>query len=439
MFRAKGRAVQPAAVPSSPPANGNGIASPLVAAHAKHTDGFGSEGLSAIEDGTLKADDIGAGKRTRRSIPVVPLAIGVGIFVVAVAAAISAMIVLPKFKSRHVASASSSGSSGSDDDKSSKSGAGRHRPGRSGRSTPAGQRTELEGEFPNRRALLISVNNYLYMNPTLYGSTKGGQNITTLMERFRTGLRIPKEQMAQLSDATPTNPIKPTKKAIEDSIAQLLGSAREEDCLILMFAGHVVEATPPGGKDDETCLVPLEGVPNKGETLIPISGLLRQMEDCPARQKVLILDVCRLNPGRGLEFPGSGPDDSEPPGSMWKKLDEQLAQPPEGVQVWTSCLTGQYSYELEQGFDNSVFLDALDVALKKIVQGTIQIPEEVMPLPELVDFVNGTVKETLAKYTSAKDKRTQVSRLTGTYYEGGVTYDENSKPLPRLVLRDPVA
>jgi hypothetical protein len=441
MFRAKQR---PAAAPDSrltasprrPDSNPQ-----IVAAQP---NGQAAQTLAALDDNVLQPSNAGAGTRMRlRPSHLIPLLLGIGFFIIAIAVLASAFIVIKKLMAQGGTTASAS-SGGSESGSSSGSSSGRLRPGRSGRVTPPDQRTPLKGEFPNRRALIISANNYLYMNPTLYGATKGTQpqNISTLMERFRTGLRIPPEQMAQVSDAAPVNPIKPTKKAIEEAISQFLTGVREQDCLLLMFAGHVVDAAPADGMPEETCLVPLEGIPNDGATLIPLSGLLHQLELSPARQKVLILDVCRLNPARGLEFPGSGPADADTPGAMWEKLDKQMDGPPDGVQVWLSCLKDQFSYELEQDFNNSVFLNALDVSLKKIVEDKIQYPEEPMPLQEFVDLVNATVKQTLSKYTSAKDKRTQVSRLSGYFYDGGLTYDEGdeaTRPLPKLTVTDPVA
>ena len=86
--------------------------------------------------------------------------------------------------------------------------------------------------------------------------------------------------------------------------------------------------------------------------MIPLEWLYKQLEECPAKQKLLILDVCRFNPSKGEERPSSGP--------MGAKFDLALKNPPAGVQVWTSCTEGQQSYEIEDGltFNNGVFLDA---------------------------------------------------------------------------------
>ena len=114
--------------------------------------------------------------------------------------------------------------------------------------------------------------------------------------------------------------------------------------MVIVFAGHAIEI----GK--EAYLVPLDGTVKDADPkeLISLSWLYNRLKECRARQKVLILDVCRYDPARGEQRPGSGP--------MGEVLDARLQQPPPGVQVWSSCLRGQQAYEFERG---SVFLQAL--------------------------------------------------------------------------------
>ena len=74
--------------------------------------------------------------------------------------------------------------------------------------------------------------------------------------------------------------------------------------------------------------MPLEGELDRPETLIPFKWFCGELARCPARQKVLILDVCRLNPVSGAEdrYPGHGD-------AMGPKLAaaDQVAPPPAGV------------------------------------------------------------------------------------------------------------
>lgn len=176
--------------------------------------------------------------------------------------------------------------------------------------------------FP-RRALVISVNNYLYANPVNYGIP--GHSVHTLSEKLANGLRIPKDQIAELSDSAPQGTAKPPMKSlVEKSITDFLASSRKQDRLLVVFVGHVAEI------GDDVYLVPLEGEMDNKDTLVPLKWVYEQLSQCEARQKVLVLDVARFNPGRGQERPGGGP--------MSAKVDEALKNPPEGVQVWSACV-----------------------------------------------------------------------------------------------------
>src|SRR5262249_7709621 len=144
-------------------------------------------------------------------------------------------------------------------------------------------------------------------------------------------------QTALLSDSAPGGMARPPLKGvIEQAINSFLDTCRPQDRIVLLFVGHAISI----GK--ESFLVPLEGELDNKDTLIPIRWLYEHLKQCPAQQKVLIMDVCRYDPGRGHERPGGGPMEAE--------LAATLQKPPEGVQVWLACAAGQYSFEFENGF-----------------------------------------------------------------------------------------
>jgi uncharacterized caspase-like protein len=247
--------------------------------------------------------------------------------------------------------------------------------------------------FP-RRAFIVSVNNYLYANPVNHGVT--GKGKSPLLERLRSGLHIPSGQIAELSDAAPGATAKPPLKAvIESNLAKFLGECRPQDRALVFFIGHAVE------KDDQVYLMPIEGEVDEKETLIPLTWLYERLEKSPARQKVLVLDVARLNLARGLERPGSGP--------VGEKLDAALQNPPAGVQVWSACVKGQYSYEFEDGgMNDGLFSHSIQQVFNRGLGGVIQKPEDAMPLTALMNDVNRTIKGELEAYGLS-----QTSRLSG--------------------------
>jgi hypothetical protein len=292
-----------------------------------------------------------------------------------------------------------------------------------------------QGEAPTnksfpRRALLVSVNNYLYFNPINYGVYgPSGHNVHTLADKLNYGLHIPLDQVVELSDATPRGgkggPRPPLKPVIEQTVKDFLASSRGQDRILIVFIGHAV------AMDGEVFLVPVEGEQGNKETLIPLKGLYDQLAACPAWQKVLVLDICRFDPSRGFERPGSGSSDTKDPGAMSARIDEALQNPPDGVQVWSACTADQFSYEYE---NNGVFVDALwSVLARGSLEGIIQHPPDPIRVDRLVELVNKNMAAVLKPYG-----KTQTSRLAGKEPDGPGPYDP-MEPLARTVAPRPPA
>jgi hypothetical protein len=209
--------------------------------------------------------------------------------------------------------------------------------------------------FP-RRALAVSVCEYWLANPLAYGrpranSFPGSSTRAVLNALGNFTMKFPNTQLTELSDQG-LDPQTPLKPVIEGTIEDFLKSCRDQDRIVLLFAGHAAEV----GK--EAYLVPVLGDLKDAKTLIPLKWVYDRLRECKARQKVLILDVCRFDPARGMERPGSEP--------MGKALDAALQRPPEGVQVWSSCVAKQNAYEFESG---SLFLQALSAAMNERLPG----------------------------------------------------------------------
>jgi hypothetical protein len=75
------------------------------------------------------------------------------------------------------------------------------RPGKEGSTVVSQDPPREANRFP-RRALVISVHNYLYANPVAFGTpVAGGRNVTHLLDAISdTGLKIPRNQIFHLSD-----------------------------------------------------------------------------------------------------------------------------------------------------------------------------------------------------------------------------------------------
>jgi Caspase domain len=281
--------------------------------------------------------------------------------------------------------------------------------------------------FP-RRFLAVCIHNYLYANPVSARGDRTG--MTDVLRMFaKDKLRTDPSQIYVLSDAVAGKEARaPVKQIIEQTVERFLATCRRQDRIMIVFVGHAVDL------DDQPYLVPLEGELAVKESLIPLKWLYDRLATCPARQKVLVMDVCRDDTARGNERPGSGP--------MGPKLDAALANPPAGVQVLTACVGKQFSHEYDYASigNNDVrggaFLSLLTQAPR--TKWGLPKPEEPLPVMLLVD----RVKEPLTQLVAARDKVEQTVRLTGAEPADpgeGAAYVADS-PLPaRFELPRPAA
>jgi hypothetical protein len=270
--------------------------------------------------------------------------------------------------------------------------------------------------FP-RRALLISLHNYLFANPVGAGMpTFGARNIAAFPDKLSNGLRIPRNQIAHLSDSASKGLSRPPlRRIVEETLTTFLESSRPQDRVMVFFVGHAAEV------GDDAYLVPLEGELDRPETLIPLKWVWEKLANCPARQKVFVLDVCHLNPVIGAERPGGE--------VMGPKLAAALRSPPPGIQVWAACGPEQHSYETEDD-PMGVFLDQMQTALERVSEGKlklldhIQRPDDLIPVAELKTAVDQLIEKQVKR-----SKLVQATMLSGTVAENGVRFDPN-EPMP---------
>jgi hypothetical protein len=285
------------------------------------------------------------------------------------------------------------------------------------------------GPMP-RRILAINVTNYLYANPTHYGDAgRLSGSLPTLVQRIADRWRIPKEQVYLLADGlTGPQTSVPLKAIMEQAIEKFCDTCRAQDRVVLIFAGQSSEV------DGEPYLAPLEADLSDKATMVPLKWVYEKLAACKAQQKLFIVDVCRFDPGRGTERPGSE--------AMGEKLDAMLKSPPAGVQVWSSCVAGQQSYEYDydayEGFEmaGSAFFSTFFYASQqgKLSTGGIQKGGDPLPVAQLVDVVN----ERTAKVVDKKQHAKQTPRLVGTPGES-VAYDPQEPAPARFDIPTPAS
>jgi hypothetical protein len=281
---------------------------------------------------------------------------------------------------------------------------------------------EKFGKMP-RRALLINVCNYLYLNRVDPGSKSQSTSLTALKDRGLSNppLSIPASQIFSLSDEGDL-PHPTELSVIRNAIKDFCDTSRPQDRIIILFAGHATET------EKDAYLIPIGGKREDPDSMLPLAWVFDQLVACKAQQKVLILDVYRFPPARGFELPGAGASEE---GEMGEVFDKVVQNPPAGVQVWSSCTNGQRSIEFEGG---SVFLQALSRLREGgALMSGIASPKDPMPIDAgFVGKVNDKMKELLGP------KYTQTSRLSGTAPKYVVAYDATEPQALPITLKAPI-
>lgn len=260
---------------------------------------------------------------------------------------------------------------------------------------------ETAPAFP-RRLLAISPSNYFYFSPV----AQGVKDDTTdaHVQRIARTLHIPPAQVFHLSDALPGDRGRPPlKDVVWEAISDFAKTSRAQDRITLLFTGHAAEI------EGVSYLIPLDGDAKDAESLISLKWLFEVLSNCEARQKIVILDVCRHDAQRGAERYEPGP---MPPG-----FERMLKNPPEGIQVWTACSADEYSYES----GNSFFLRSLAANLDE--------PAEAKPADSIgITTLSGKVNRAASREVERLLQQKQNPRRYGKEPKEGAEYDPKAKP-----------
>src|SRR5262249_45041822 len=221
---------------------------------------------------------------------------------------------------------------------------------------------------------------YLYANPVDYGgkTARNSHDFATTLKLLGEKLHIDKSQIYELSDGSKIVR-QPIKKVMELTIQQFMDTCRPQDRIIFIFVGHALEI------EGKPYLVPLEGDLEDARGLVELKWVMDQLAKCPAQQKIFLCDVNRYATVNGEIRPSGG--------KMSPKVEEMLKQPPAGVQVWSACSAGQYSYEYDDAVLGSLYLNGgllLNELFPVLNIGSegIQKPEDPLPIERLAKKVN---------------------------------------------------
>jgi hypothetical protein len=285
-----------------------------------------------------------------------------------------------------------------------------------------------------RRMLVLSVSKYLYCNGLTAGKGRKSDHVTEVAKRIAFDWRVPQDeknnQLYILSDTAPKDARAMLRPIMRDAYTQFCATSRAQDRVLIYYGGHAV------AKDGKAYLVPVDGDLTDPATLLPLDDLWAKVQACPAQQKVVVFDVCRINEDDDKVRPGSEP--------MSKELEKLLLAAPPGVQAVTTCSAGQNALEFRRPPDlgertndvsGSLFLSALrNIADRgKAKGGSNPKPDDPLPIVAWLDAAKLRIKEVAGQV----NKPEQTPKMAGAAPTSAVAFNPDEAAVPRFGFQPP--
>jgi hypothetical protein len=283
-----------------------------------------------------------------------------------------------------------------------------------------------------RRLLVVSVSRYLYCNRLTPGVGWNTADLPTEVgKRLAFDWRVPQDagdqQLTVLSDTAP-DPRPMLRPVIEQTLADFCRTSRPQDRVLVYFGGHATET------DGKVYLVPADGDLSEPAGLIPLADVWAKLQACPAAQKAIIFDVCRLNEDGDRVRPGGEP--------MTPSLEKLLLAAPPGVQAVVTCSAGQQTHEFRRtpadlsaaDVTGSLFLSALrHVAAKGKLTAAVPKPDDPLPVAEWVEAAAARV----AAVCEATGRSLQTPKVAGAVPSQLAAADPAAPPAEAVKLPTP--
>jgi tetratricopeptide (TPR) repeat protein len=194
---------------------------------------------------------------------------------------------------------------------------------------PAADVRAKEAADPGKKyALLVGVSEYASLR-----ELPGARNDVVALRDALTGGGFDTSGITLMTNGS-AGRLNPTAANIVNEVEKLVRKAREEDTVLLAFAGHGFQLKGESG--NYFCAA--ESRADRPETMVPLTMVLKELAQCKSRRKVLMVDACRNDPFAEGER-----------GKSWAKKVKnrlQLDLPSEGdIIVMFSCSPAQYSNE----------------------------------------------------------------------------------------------
>lgn len=190
----------------------------------------------------------------------------------------------------------------------------------------ASQRAPVSG-VDKRWAIIVGINEYLNQSiPTLQYCDADARLVARCLQE-RCGYSA--DRIVLVTDDQADARLHPLRRNVLAQLEASLNKAGADGTVLVYFSGHGLFL------DGKGYLLPQDCEKNRlAETALPIKTVADMLQQCPARQKLLILDCCHAGTTRGLE--GPGPSSQE--------LGEAFRQA-RGLVTLASCRKTERSHE----------------------------------------------------------------------------------------------
>lgn len=201
----------------------------------------------------------------------------------------------------------------------------------------------ISGSAENRWALLIGIDRY---HESLGSLKYAGADCRALRDTLVSGpLAFPEDQVLVLDDAG-DGAHRPTFANIHQSLSSWLAVPREDDLVLVFFAGHgrLVDGT--------TYLVPGDATLGSIHTLgIPLRNVQDVIDRCKAQRKLLVLDACHSGAGRDVCTMAGGMRDAIAQGTGFYTISSCGAD--ESSHEWDDKGRGVFSHFLTEALQGA--------------------------------------------------------------------------------------
>jgi tetratricopeptide (TPR) repeat protein len=177
--------------------------------------------------------------------------------------------------------------------------------------------------------------------------------------------------------------LRPSAARIREDLRSLALHCNANDTLLVALAGHVVQL--PGNPESYFC--PAGARLEEKSTLLPLSDIYRELGECRAKLKLLILDGWRKDWQQVV-----------PPPIQVKRMRPAKLTPPAGVLVLCGCSAGELGYEHGKAW-NGVFYHYLLEGLHGYADDN---RDEQVTLAELLKYLRKHVADHAGKQYQGK-------------------------------------